>query len=64
MKMINEDQDSKQEINTETYQKKKKIKGENMEKNRYRNMSEEKNIKTKRISKNHRKAKNSQYNNE
>ena len=64
MKMIKEDQDSKQEINTETYQKKKKIKGENMEKNRYRNMSEEKNIKTKRISKNHRKAKNSQYNNE
>ena len=42
MKMIKEDQDSKQEINTETYKKKKKIKGENMEKNRYRNMSEEK----------------------
>ena len=29
-------------INIETYQKKKKLKKENMEKNRYHNMSEEK----------------------
>ena len=40
---------SKHEINTKTYLRKKKIKRENMEKNRYRNMSEEK--KHKEISK-------------
>ena len=33
MKMIKRDEESKQEINTETYLKKKKIKRENMEKN-------------------------------
>ena len=32
MKMIKRDEESKQEINTETYLKKKKIKRENMEK--------------------------------
>ena len=33
MKMIKRDEESRQEINTETYLKKKKIKRENMEKN-------------------------------
>ena len=48
MKIIKKDQENKQEINIETYLK-KKIKKENG-KNRYLNMSEEKK-KTKRISK-------------
>ena len=39
--MIKKDYESKQKINTETYLKKKKIKKE-YGKNRYRNMSEEK----------------------
>ena len=42
MKMIKKDQGSKQEINTETYLKKKKNQKREDGKNRYRNMSEEK----------------------
>ena len=55
---------SKHEINTKTYLRKKKIKRENMEKNRYRNMSEEKKQRLKEYQKNYREAKASQYNNE
>ena len=43
MKMINKYQESKQEINTETYLKKKKNKNREYGRNRYRNMLEEKN---------------------
>ena len=42
MKMIKKYYESKQEINIETYLKKIKRKRENMEKNRYHNMSVEK----------------------
>ena len=42
MKMIKKDQGSKQEINTETYLKKIKIKKREYGKNRYHHMSEEK----------------------
>ena len=49
--MIKRDEENKQEINIETYPKNKKIKKEDMERNRYLNMSEEKKKKTKRISK-------------
>ena len=57
MKMIKRDQGRKQEINTETYLKKKKIKKENMKKNIYRNMSEEENKRLKEYQKNYREAK-------
>ena len=43
MKMIKKYQESKQEINTETYPKKKKNKKREYERNRYCNMPEEKN---------------------
>ena len=49
--------------NTETHLNKKKIKRENMEKNRYHNMSEEKKQRLKEFPKNYREAKRSQYNN-
>ena len=51
----------KQEINTETCLKKKKIE---YGKNRYHNMSEEKKQRLKEYQKNYREAKKSQYNNE
>ena len=51
-----------QEINIETYLKKKQIKKE-YGKNRYYNMSEEKKIRLKEYPKNYRGAKKSQYNN-
>ena len=52
----------KQKINRETYLKKKKIKRENMEKNKYRNMFEEKKKRLKEYQK--FEAKRSEYNNE
>ena len=52
---------NKQEINTETYLKKKKIKKENMGKNRYHNMSEEKKPRLKEYQKNYRDNKKSQH---
>ena len=61
---IKKDWKSKQKINAETYLKKTKTKRENMEKNRYHNMSEEKKQKLKEYQKNYREAKKSQYNNE
>ena len=57
MKMIKKDQETKQEINTEIYLKKKKIKRGNMEKNKYHNMSGEKKQKPKDYQKNYREAK-------
>ena len=53
-----------QEINTEIYLKRKKIKKENMEKNRYHNMFEEKKQKLKEYQKNCREAKKSQCDNQ
>ena len=50
--------------NIGTYLKKIRIKKENMEKNRYRNMSEKKKQKLKEYQKNYRVAKKSKYNNE
>ena len=47
MKMIKRDSENRQEINTETYMKKKKLKKANMGKNKYCNMSEEKKEKLK-----------------
>ena len=55
MKMIKRDYKGKQETNTETYLKKKKIKTENMEKT---------DIAIKEYQKNYREAKKSQSNNE
>ena len=52
MKMLKEDSESKQEINTE-----------NMERNKYHNMSEEKQQKLKEYQKNYRDAKRYQSNN-
>ena len=49
MKMITKDQESKQEINTETYLNKKKIKRENMEKTDVAICLKKKKRKTKRI---------------
>ena len=51
MKMIKRDQENKQEVNIETNLKEKEIKKENMEKNRYLNMSEEKKKRLKNIKK-------------
>ena len=48
--MTKRDKENKQEINIETYLKKKKFKKENTEKNRYNKMFEEKKIMTKIIS--------------
>ena len=64
MKMIKRDLENRPEINIETDLKKKKIKKENMEKNRYLNMSEEKKKRLKEYQKNYREAKKSQYHNE
>ena len=64
MKMIKRDLENRPEINIETDLKKKKIKKENMEKNRYLNMSEEKKKRLKEYQKNYREAKRSQYHNE
>ena len=63
MKMIKRDQVNKQEVNIETNLKEKEIKKENMEKNRYLNMSEEKKKRLKEYQKNYSEAKKSQYNN-
>ena len=62
--MIKRDLENRPEINIETDLKKKKIKKENMEKNRYLNMSEEKKKRLKEYQKNYREAKKSQYHNE
>ena len=62
MKTIKKDSESMKEINTETYLQKKKIKRENMEKNGYHNMSEEKNQRLKECQKNYRESKKSHCN--
>ena len=54
MKMIKKDWESKQEINTEIYLKKKKNEKREYGKNRYHNMSEEKKQKLKEYQKNYR----------
>ena len=59
MKMIKKRLREQARINTETYLKKKKIKRENMEKNRYHIMSEEKKQELKEYQKNYREAKKS-----
>ena len=64
MKTIKKDQGSMQGINTETYLKKKKNKKRENGKNRYHNMSEEKNQRLKKYQKNYREAKESQCNNQ
>ena len=64
MNMIKRDLENRPEINIETDLKKKKIKKENMEKNRYLNMSEDKKKRLKEYQKNYLEAKKSQYNNE
>ena len=61
--MIKKDYESEQEINTETYLKKIKLKRE-YGKNRYHNMSEEKKQKLKEYQKKYREAKKSKHNNE
>ena len=61
MKMIKRDYGYKQEINTETYLKKKEKR--EYVKNRYHNMSEEEKKRLNEYQKNYRKAKKSQYNN-
>ena len=61
--MIKKDLGGKQEINTETYLKKKKNKNGEYGKNRYRNMPEEKKQRLKEYQKNYHEAKKSQYNN-
>ena len=64
MKMIKKDWESKQEINTGIYLKKKKNEKREYGKNRYHNMSEEKKQKLKEYQKNYREAKKSQSNNQ
>ena len=64
MKMIKKDWESKQEINTEIYLKKKKNEKREYGKKRYHNMSEEKKQKLKEYQKNYREAKKSQSNNQ
>ena len=64
MKTIKKDQGSMQGINTETYLKKKNNKKREYGKNRYHNMSEEKNQRLKKYQKNYREAKESQCNNQ
>ena len=61
-KMIKQDKESKQEINTETYLKKKKRKKREYGKKQISYMSEEK--KQKEYQKNYHEAKKSQYNNQ
>ena len=63
MKIITIGQGSKQEINIETYLKKKNNERE-YGKNRYHNVSQEKKQRLKEHQKNYREAKKSQYNNE
>ena len=62
MKTIKKDKESKQEINTEIYLKKKKNEKKKYGKNRYHNMSEEKKQRLKEYPKNYRVAKKSQSN--
>ena len=66
MKMIKRDWGGKQEINAETYLKKKKIIKKEYGKNRDRNMSEEKKQRLKKYQKNYQKnyhdSKKCQYN--
>ena len=50
-------------MNTEIYLKKIKIKGENIEKNKYHNMSQEKKKRLKEYQKNYREVTNSQSHN-
>ena len=64
MKMIKKDWESKQEINTEIYLKKKKNEKREYGKNRYHNMPEEKKQKLKEYQKIYREAKKSQSNNQ
>ena len=61
MKKIKKDWESKQKVNI---WRRKKIKRENMEKNRYHSMSEEKKQKLKEYQKNYYESKKYQYNNE
>ena len=61
--MIKKDYESEQEINTETYLKKIKLKRE-YGKKKYHNMSEEKKQKLKEHQKKYREAKKSKHNNE
>ena len=62
MKTIKRNQETKQEINTETYLKKKKKR--EYGKNIYHNMSEEKKQRLKEYQKNYRETKKSQCNNQ
>ena len=62
--MIKRHYKSKQEVNTETYLKKKKNLKRQYGRNRYRDMSEEKKQRLNEYQKNYREAKMSQYNNE
>ena len=62
--MIKKDYESEQEINTETYLKKIKLKREYGKKKKYHNMSEEKKQKLKEYQKKYREAKKSKHNNE
>ena len=64
MKRIKKDWENKQEINTETYLNKKKIKKREYGKNRYHNMSKEKKQGLKEYQKNYREAKKCHYNNQ
>ena len=61
--MIKRDQENRQEINTETYLKKNKIKKGNMGK-QISQMSEEKKKRLKEYQKNYLEARKSQYNSE
>ena len=61
--MIKKDYESEQEINTETYLKKIKLKRE-YGKKKYHNMSEEKKQNLKEYQKKYREAKKSKHNNE
>ena len=64
MKMVKRDSERKQEINTETYLKKKKNKKGEYGRNRYQNIPDEKKQRLKEYQKNYRETKNSQYSNE
>ena len=55
--MVWKDSESKQEINTEIYLKKKKTNRQNMEETWYHNMSEEKKQRLKEYQKNYREVK-------
>ena len=64
MKMIKQDSENRQEINTETYLKKKKIKRENMGRIDIATCLKKKKQRLKEYQKDYREAKRSQYNNE